>query len=470
MRFPRLDYARYLVRSQRAVTIILVTDVALFTLAGAVFTQDVRTSGLAQGLLSLVVLGIAAFRLLWSLYKLRMSFRTYFHESQTRLIPRLTLTQPFGLVNLDNILPSSDEANAGFQQLTIGQNEGFGPFEIGKDAAKRAVVINKEHVFRSTVLDEFLWEGKRLPIEMKGDKPARVQLLISRNRPLLLKVLNRHYTQAKGKKGVFFNEAKLCLSHRVDPGCPVECHRGTYFDSVLTNEACTKLLASEDGNDLVADLTHMFPVQHDGQGRAYLEDVDTSAMNDHIGVSTLGFTEDHYLVLWEQAQGQQSHLLLAPTGSGSCDFKDLDASDFCRTLCRAMERELCEESGRKGLRMGPAVIQKTMILGFYRWLRRGGKPEFAGITRLKVKRGGMQPNPAETSKPLNNRKNTFKVAKIEDLPSVLNEMRQGGGLSLPLAMNLLCLEHVYHTRRALLDEFLFEPGLNSRNPEDPVEQ
>jgi hypothetical protein len=44
-----------------------------------------------------------------------------------------------------------------------------------------------------------------------------------------------------------------------------------------------------------------------------------------------------------------------------------------------MERELCEELG-----LGPEDLDETRVVGFGRWIARGAKPEFLGVTRLTI--------------------------------------------------------------------------------------
>lgn len=44
-----------------------------------------------------------------------------------------------------------------------------------------------------------------------------------------------------------------------------------------------------------------------------------------------------------------------------------------------MHRELCEETGIR-----PDEIRNTTVTGFARWLERGAKPEFFGLTQLSA--------------------------------------------------------------------------------------
>lgn len=73
--------------------------------------------------------------------------------------------------------------------------------------------------------------------------------------------------------------------------------------------------------------------------------------------------------------------LLAPSGSGSLDPRDLGPREeiLQDIMRRGMERELCEETG-----IHQNEIHKTTVIGFARWLDRGAKPEFFGITKLSI--------------------------------------------------------------------------------------
>ena len=111
-------------------------------------------------------------------------------------------------------------------------------------------------------------------------------------------------------------------------------------------------------------------------------DVASSPCANHIGVSTLAFTEDSRLVVVHQSRrSAQSPGLLAPSGSGSAEPRDAAGAGTMQAfLARAMERELFEECGLEG--SGAGV--RTLVVGYSRDLHRGGKPEFFGVSRVDV--------------------------------------------------------------------------------------
>jgi len=61
-----------------------------------------------------------------------------------------------------------------------------------------------------------------------------------------------------------------------------------------------------------------------------------------------------------------------------------------------MKRELWEENGGKELGIGIDHIGETKVLGYFRWLRRGGKLEFIGIPKLNLSLDQLIPRSGRT--------------------------------------------------------------------------
>ncbi|MGC4889290.1 hypothetical protein [Micromonospora sp. DT227] len=137
--------------------------------------------------------------------------------------------------------------------------------------------------------------------------------------------------------------------------------------------------------DRATGATHL-----DGSRLPFAEDgrllpLSQSRLANVIGVSTLALTTDRRLVLgWQQPEAEAATGgLAAPAGSGSVDLIDIHDrppgarfTDFIRS---AMRRELMEES-----HLAPHQLGNTRVLGYFRWLNRGGKPEYVGLTELAV--------------------------------------------------------------------------------------
>lgn len=107
-----------------------------------------------------------------------------------------------------------------------------------------------------------------------------------------------------------------------------------------------------------------------------------SSLSNHIGISTVVFTADSFLVLQEQDEQMISSKEVAIGASGSLDLKDIEVTRHQNPTLQGlvrfgMEREATEELSAA---FWPNR-QNTNITGYARYLARGGKPEFFGITR-----------------------------------------------------------------------------------------
>lgn len=156
-------------------------------------------------------------------------------------------------------------------------------------------------------------------------------------------------------------------------GAPTLHHLG-FFDFLCSNDICRYQIthrrtgvAFEPCRELLAD------------ERGRLRPLAESELSDLIGVSTIAVTRDGVLVLtYQSARNAASANLLAPSGSGSLEPQDLDgATSLQDAVRRSMERELLEETGLRA-----DQIEATRVIGFARWMERGAKPEFFGLTTL----------------------------------------------------------------------------------------
>jgi 8-oxo-dGTP pyrophosphatase MutT (NUDIX family) len=159
---------------------------------------------------------------------------------------------------------------------------------------------------------------------------------------------------------------------------PLRLHGARFFDAQCSNDLCT-LRITHRGTGGELDPRRALLTGADG----HLRTLAGSVLADAAGVSTLAVTADGAAVLVRQSRhNAASPGLLAPPGSGSLDPRDLGPG---RTgilqdiLRRGMQRELCEETGIR-----PGEIRSTIVVGFARWMERGAKPEFSGLTALSV--------------------------------------------------------------------------------------
>lgn len=104
-----------------------------------------------------------------------------------------------------------------------------------------------------------------------------------------------------------------------------------------------------------------------------------SAQANIIGISTIGILAGEHpqvILVGQGARNAASGGLIAPSGSGSLEPDDVSrGGSLQEVLAGAMERELREES-----HVPANVGIRTFITGYGRWVQRGAKPEFFGVS------------------------------------------------------------------------------------------
>jgi hypothetical protein len=162
------------------------------------------------------------------------------------------------------------------------------------------------------------------------------------------------------------------------PSGVLPLRKSPYFDMV-----CTNYLAGQQIRDTRTKkvILHGNQIYRNGAGIHSLAD---GRLANQVGISTIGITTDGRAVLVMQApKALSSAGLRAPSGSGSVDMIDVRRSRKTGNrlndlLITAMERELYEES-----HIGYSEIEWTMVLGYFRWLNKGAKPEYVGVSKLR---------------------------------------------------------------------------------------
>jgi hypothetical protein len=222
------------------------------------------------------------------------------------------------------------------------------------------------------------------------------------NQPMSVQLDEEPYRLPKSLKGSAryvlpkINHGKLVFNGKIigmrgdplppgaSPPPPIRLHIARFFDGQCSNEMCNLKVAhlsGERGFDPRVELL----TNASGQ----LHTLAESNLADGIGISTIAVTTDNSIVVTRQtSRNIASQQLLAPSGSGSLDPRDLGPASIARprheeilqeVLCRGMERELQEETGIR-----QNEIRRTKVVGFARWLERGARPEFFGITELSI--------------------------------------------------------------------------------------
>jgi 8-oxo-dGTP pyrophosphatase MutT (NUDIX family) len=123
---------------------------------------------------------------------------------------------------------------------------------------------------------------------------------------------------------------------------------------------------------------------------------------------------------------------------------------------RGMERELREETGIR-----PDEIRHTKVIGFARWLERGAKPEFFGITELSTTGkdlSGRNRHLASDERLYTGGTLTLAVDLVQlgrelndgtgllDAPSLPQRIKEDGSLPLLLALRAAALHQVIANR------------------------
>jgi hypothetical protein len=397
------DYVLYLLRRQSRSRTVFLALVAMALLVKIVALPSAHT--LVSAILGAAIAVVAAIEAWEQVQRYR------FAEHAT--IKRLTEIEvgQETRISFDQLLPSRKQATLGFSARYSGA----------------------DRVFASESLDrELISRDWRISVD--SEKPARVAALVRQHRDHALAFLAVQLRGTSKTDALLVNEDKLCLGDELSDDS-VRGYRGSYFDSLCTNEACTAILTSGHRSSRPYHGRPLFPVALDVAGY-FLEDLHDADVNNHIGVSTLAVTADHHIVVWQQtSKNIQDPGKIISTGSGSCDFSDLKLSSLRQTIVSAMERELREETkvhvpDRVTVER-QRFVKSTTLIGFFRWLQRGGKPEFIGISQLSVDLAVLRPDGFEVAAitgytvagdPVK-LANVFPVRTLDEVPQAIADIR-----------------------------------------------
>lgn len=164
-----------------------------------------------------------------------------------------------------------------------------------------------------------------------------------------------------------------------------------YFANIATNDLIFDMI--KDLEKGTVNCGNMFSVVDYNSNTINLYDMHDSYCANIIGISTLAITKDGKIIVLEQGNCDVNSRRLAPSGSGSADYKKLKNNDFIDFLTGEMNREMLEEmqiskenfdmlNGKDNLIS--KYCAKTYVIGYCRLLNRGGKPDYFGITELDV--------------------------------------------------------------------------------------
>lgn len=311
----------------------------------------------------------------------------------------------------------------------------------------------KERVVRSSSIDEYIRRRENdFIMEESKNMERNIRRFIKENQHDLFPFLKFNYRLSNFYGKMFFNEKKLCISADININSDenkIYCHKGTYYDTFLTNIISGKELRSNEDDKVIASAKDFMPVIKK-EDKYYLKDITSSIMNNEIGISTLAITSDNYLVIWTQNRvAQSSGGLLVPTGSGSCDWEDKRGTSLKDTITYAMNRELWEENGGKLLCKSLEEVGDTIIIGYFRWINKGGKSEFVGLSKVKKDLNSF----SQDKKEVFNRKE-YLINSITDLNNIIDELLKTNSISVPLYVNLKVLKEYIEKNENEVKEFL----------------
>ncbi|MBK5088393.1 hypothetical protein IQ287_20730 [Burkholderia sp. R-69927] len=187
------------------------------------------------------------------------------------------------------------------------------------------------------------------------------------------------YTRSSG--GLLYNENKIGLKTdlesiaNIPPKQAEICiSKTTYFDFICSNDLTRYyILPSDTRAGIGEDLFDL--VRSRTTGRVI--SLANSSLSNHMGGGTLAIARSGQLYLSKQGKlTLAARGLLAPTGSGSFDWRDQwFKRNLHQLIVTGIERELREECAYT-----KKDIEETIILGYGRDIRRGGKPDFFAVS------------------------------------------------------------------------------------------
>lgn len=288
-----------------------------------------------------------------------------------------------------------------------------------------------QRIWRDAVVDRTLWsEAGNVPLELRRSRyllPDKLRDIA----PRALRATNSKTSGAgRGLRPIWFNGklARLMTEPTVESlsAATLSVQSVSFFDGQASNElwswtqvqngasntnvfgAARNVLSSafknfrrrderfktdpqtgQDGAEGTRSVAHQGAVDAGGE----LLGLSDACMANIVGISLMAITADGQ-VLFVRPSGRKSVLPngFAASSSGSLDWADArrvqqradgtDRSVVLRdVLFAGMLRELLEESQ---VRRDEIVEGSEHVTGYFRWLSRAAKPEFAGVVRLTV--------------------------------------------------------------------------------------
>lgn len=428
----RVDFYKYLFFLNKIEGMIIVINIVLFIISLRFIYIDIKNFELItkSGVSSILLFLLSLLNIIWMFIIQIKDIKTFSgNNKKIEMKKVLNLYHGSQLFEFKNIKPVEDKYNY-----------------ILSNSKKHESAIFSEKI------NEYLLQYDLL-IKYCKEKPKEIKNNIIKNADILTPFFKYRFYNSKKNDKYFYNEKKFCLSSDLEIGencLEVKCHKGSYFDSFLTNEVSSFKLERTRDLVVIYNASNFYPCKRLGN-TLKLESIAASKMNNHIGVSTIAFLKNNSIVIRLQNNCNQVNSgLLVPAGSGSCDWNDKLDSSFNKTIIRGMNRELKEENNLNDRYDNINTIKNTKIIGYFRWVDRGGKPEFVGITKLNIGYEYFSANPKE----LVDINHVIELQNIDSIPIIVNQLLANENISLPLEMNLTFLKNYYNNHKQELKKFL----------------
>jgi hypothetical protein len=220
--------------------------------------------------------------------------------------------------------------------------------------------------------------GERVPAGLDGSPLVLNHILADHRQQILL----HRYRDAAIRpfNGDIICQATTLETSLADETVPVVFRPARYFDLLVSNYMVGSNIYSQN-EELILRAGQLIT---DDAGK--LRSLDDSGLANAVGVSTIAFDRNNRLILVAQSEAALSSPgLWAPSGSGSLEPRDFrpqvrrtaTTQSLATAILAGMNRELAEEAN-----VDYSAIKWSTVLGYFRWLDKGGKPEYVGVTRL----------------------------------------------------------------------------------------
>lgn len=311
------------------------------------------------------------------------------------------------------------------------------------------VVYGNQKAIISNQVNEQIQDGNLGNNVLNVKKAKKINSYIKRNFKYLNMFLHTKLDDASRVE--FHNEKLLGLAEDIELGKDIQLYKSCYYDAYLTNFIHYYRLYDSNGNVFYSPLYQQF-----GEN---IPDISRVIMSNQIGVSTIGFTCDGYIFLLQQnTKADASPEMITPSGSGAANYADFSEISFNNTIVNATNRELYEECGSPS-EVTLETIANTKILGFFRWINKGGKPDFLSISKLNIVYNAIIPEEKEQTPQIYAKYCIdFKKRLIDfdGLNGFLTDIQKDEKCSFPLFLNIVLLRQFWEEKESEFLNFIFE--------------